>query len=83
LIPHAAYLRLKEAATKFGVKLIVHVGSHDDEVMSLEALSLEISTPEKQAELVDKLMIMVETHNLDGYFIYYVSPGCPWVRSKI
>jgi hypothetical protein len=78
---NAAFLRLREAATKYGVKLIVQVGSYDEDVMSLQALSLEISTPERQAELVDKLMNIADTYNLDGYVIYYVSPGCPWVRS--
>jgi hypothetical protein len=77
---NAAFLRLREAANKYGVKLIVQVGSYDEDVMSLQALSLEISTPERQAEFVDKLMNIADTHNLDGYVIYYVSPGCPWVR---
>jgi hypothetical protein len=75
-----AFLRLREAATKHGVKLIAKIGSFDDDVMSWDVLSLEISTPEKQANLVEKLMYFVDNYNLDGYVLYLVSPGCPWVR---
>lgn len=73
-------MRLKVAANQLGVKVLVLISTFDSEVLNMDALSNEIATPEKRANLAQQLMQFLDQYDLDGYFLYWISPGCPQVH---
>lgn len=76
-------MRLRDEAKRVGgAKLIAQTSSYKSEVMSVDVISAEINTQAKRDKLVEQLMNFVDEYQLDGYLIYWVTPGCPKVRIK-
>jgi len=68
-----------QRARKLGIKVVLSIGSANDDSMSSDSFMRVASDETLRAKFARQIVVILKKYDLDGVFLKWIYPGCPMV----